>query len=95
MLKNTSNKWIELGLSRPGPAAKPEGKDLVPTFAAFARELLALIGDIAPEVEEAATANFRRQLGRLREYPDNDVRVVAAEVLGSSGAHLPGRRPGE
>ena len=42
-----------------------------------------------------AWRRVRRQLGRLREYPDNDVRVVAAEVLGSAGAYLPGRRPGE
>jgi hypothetical protein len=42
-----------------------------------------------------AWRRVRRQLGRLREHPDNDVRVVAAEVLASSGAHLPGGRPGE
>jgi hypothetical protein len=42
-----------------------------------------------------AWRRVRRQLGRLREYPDNDLRVVAAEVLASSGAHLPGRRPAE
>jgi alkylation response protein AidB-like acyl-CoA dehydrogenase len=42
-----------------------------------------------------AWRRVRRQLGRLREYPDNDVRVVAAEVLGSAGAYLPGRRPRE
>ena len=42
-----------------------------------------------------AWRRVRRQLGRLREYPDNDVRVVAAEVLASGGAYLPGRRPGE
>jgi alkylation response protein AidB-like acyl-CoA dehydrogenase len=42
-----------------------------------------------------AWRRVRRQLGRLREYPDNDLRVVAAEVLASSGAYLPGRRPAE
>jgi len=84
-LKNTSNKWIELGLSRPGQAAAPTAKDLVPTFAAFARELLALIGDIAPEVEELATANFRRQLGEysvlLESSADSLTRDIVEECI--------------
>ncbi|MGH7607569.1 MAG: hypothetical protein ACREME_09530, partial [Gemmatimonadales bacterium] len=36
-----------------------------------------------------AWRRVRRELARVREYPDNDVRVVAAEVLASGGAHLP------
>jgi diguanylate cyclase (GGDEF)-like protein len=87
VLKNKSNKWIELGLSRPGPAA-PEpvpAKDLVPTFAAFARELLGLIGDVAPEVEELATANFRRSLGQysalLETSADSLTRDIVEECI--------------
>ncbi len=85
MLKNTSNKWIELGLSRPGQPAAPTAKDLVPTFAAFARDLLALIGDVAPEVEELATANFRRQLGEysvlLESSADSLTRDIVEECI--------------
>ena len=40
-----------------------------------------------------AWRRVRRELARVREYPDNDVRVVAAEVLASSGAYLPNRPP--
>ena len=36
-----------------------------------------------------AWRRVRRELVRVREYPDNDVRVVAAEVLASGGADLP------
>jgi acyl-CoA dehydrogenase family protein 9 len=37
-----------------------------------------------------AWRRVRRTLARVREYPDNDVRVVAAEVLASGGSELPG-----
>ncbi|HEY7471776.1 MAG TPA: acyl-CoA dehydrogenase family protein [Gemmatimonadota bacterium] len=37
-----------------------------------------------------AWRRVRRALAAVREYPDNDVRVVAAEVLASGGSHLPG-----
>ncbi|HUF89366.1 MAG TPA: acyl-CoA dehydrogenase family protein [Gemmatimonadota bacterium] len=40
-----------------------------------------------------AWRRVRRNLARVRAYPDNDVRVVAAEVLSSEGADLPGRPP--
>jgi len=40
-----------------------------------------------------AWRRVRRELARVREYPDNDVRVVAAEVLASGGAYLPDRHP--
>jgi acyl-CoA dehydrogenase family protein 9 len=40
-----------------------------------------------------AWRRVRRELARVREYPDNDVRVVAAEVLASSGGYLPNRPP--
>ena len=40
-----------------------------------------------------AWRRVRRNLARVRAYPDNDVRVVAAEVLSSEGADLPGRLP--
>ncbi|HYO45484.1 MAG TPA: acyl-CoA dehydrogenase family protein [Gemmatimonadota bacterium] len=36
-----------------------------------------------------AWRRVRRELARVREYPDNDVRVVAAEVLASGGSYLP------
>jgi acyl-CoA dehydrogenase family protein 9 len=40
-----------------------------------------------------AWRRVRRSLARVREYPDNDVRVVAAEVLASGGSSLPDRKP--
>ena len=40
-----------------------------------------------------AWRRVRRELARVREYPENDVRVVAAEVLASGGADLPGAAP--
>jgi diguanylate cyclase len=81
--KNKSNTWIELGLSRPGPAT-PEpanAKDLVPTFAMFARELLSLIGDVAPEVEEFATANFRRSLGEYSTLLETSTDTFTKEIV--------------
>ena len=57
----------------------------MPTFAAFARDLLALIGDVAPEVEELATANFRRQLGEysvlLESSADSLTRDIVEECI--------------
>ena len=44
-------------------------------------------------VVNEAWRRVRRNLARVRAYPDNDVRVVAAEVLAAEGAHLPGRQP--
>jgi diguanylate cyclase len=83
VLKNKSNTWIELGLSRPGvstpPAVAP--KDLVPTFAMFARELLALIGDVAPEVEEFATDNFRRSLGQYSTLLETSTDSFTKEIV--------------
>jgi alkylation response protein AidB-like acyl-CoA dehydrogenase len=40
-----------------------------------------------------AWRRVRRDLARVRAYPDNDLRVVAAEVLAAEGADLPGRHP--
>jgi alkylation response protein AidB-like acyl-CoA dehydrogenase len=40
-----------------------------------------------------AWRRVRKNLARVREYPDNDVRVVAAEVLASGGSFLPDRLP--
>jgi acyl-CoA dehydrogenase family protein 9 len=40
-----------------------------------------------------AWRRVRRALAAVREYPDNDVRVVAAEVLASGGACLPRSEP--
>jgi alkylation response protein AidB-like acyl-CoA dehydrogenase len=40
-----------------------------------------------------AWRSVRRNLAQLRDYPDNDVRVVAAEVLASRGSYLPDRPP--
>jgi len=44
-------------------------------------------------VVNEAWRRVRRNLARVRAYPDNDLRVVAAEVLASEGAHLPGTKP--
>ena len=40
-----------------------------------------------------AWRRVRRNLAQLRDYPDNDVRVVAAEVLATRGSYLPDRPP--
>jgi diguanylate cyclase len=67
LLTNKSHPWIELGLSRPdvATAEPPARQDAAPSIAWLAQELLALIGEMAPEGQDLETPAFR---SRLAEY---------------------------